>query len=94
MMGCRAGVLRRGCGVGNRQQRPMAIVEGDMAALAAGRQALEDLEGLLLRFGCRPVVSAEDAERMGYGLGVIRRGFGVVEKYLRVMRAEGWGDFA
>ena len=61
-----------------------------MAALAEGRQALEDLEALLLRFGCRPLVSAEDAERMGYGLGVIRRGFGVVEKYLRVMRAGGW----
>ena len=80
----------RGCGVGNRGQRPIAIVEGDMAALAQGREALEDLEALLLRFGCRPAVSAEDAERMGYALGLIRRGFGVVEKYLRVMRAEGW----
>ena len=68
----------------------MAIVETDMAALAAGREALEDLEALLLRFGCRPAVGVEDAERMGYALGVIRRGFGVVEKYLRVMRETGW----
>jgi len=29
---------------------------------------------------------------MGYGLGVIRRGFGVVEKYLRVMRENGWEE--
>ena len=76
--------------MGNRRQRPMAIVETDMAALAAGRQAVEDLEGLLLRFGSKPVVGVEDAERMGYALGRIRVGFGVVEKYLRVMRAEGW----
>ncbi len=80
--------------MGNRGQRPIAIVETDMARLAAGRAAVEDLEGLLLRFGSKPVVSVEDAERLGYGLQVIRVGFGVVEKYLRAMRERGWGDFA
>lgn len=80
--------------MGNRGQKPIAIVEADMVALAQGRAALADLEGLLLRFGCRPAVSAGDAERMGYALGVIGRGFGVVEKYLRVMRDAEWSGFA
>ena len=74
----------------NRGQRPIAIVETDMAALAAGREAVEDLEALLLRFGSRPVVSLDDAQRMGYDLQVIRAGYHVVEKYLAVWRQNEW----
>jgi hypothetical protein len=62
-----------------------------MATLAAGRQALEDLEGLLLRLACRPVVGVEELGRMGYDLQVAASGYQVVEKYLRKMREEGWG---
>jgi len=61
-----------------------------MARLADGRQAIDDLEGLLLKFGCKPSVTVDDAERMGYNLQRIRMGLQVVEKYLRMMRASRW----
>lgn len=76
--------------MGNKEQRPTAICETDMARLADGRQAIDDLEGLLLKFGCRPSVSVQDAERMGYNLQRIRMGLEVVEKYLRLMRESRW----
>ena len=72
--------------MGNRNQRVIGIVEGDMAALADGEQAVADLEGLLLRLGQRPVMSSEDCMRLGAGLQRIRVGFGVVRKYLRWAR--------
>lgn len=72
--------------MGNRRSVPPAIVETDMAALAAGRVAVEDMEALLLRFACRPVVSVEDACRLGERLQEIRLGYAVVEKYLRWAR--------
>ena len=71
----------------NRGQVRIGIVETDMATLARGRQAVEDLEALLLRFGCRPVVTGEDGQRMAYDLQVVRVGLDVVEKYLAEWRA-------
>jgi hypothetical protein len=76
--------------MGNRSQRPIAIAETDMAALADGRLAVEDLEGLLLKLGYRPVVTEEDAQRLAYNLQRVRLGLGVVDKFLRLMRAIGW----
>lgn len=76
--------------MGNREQRPTAICETDMARLADSRMALDDLEGLLLKFACRPSVTVDDAERMGYNLQRVRMGLEVVEKYLRLMRESRW----
>ena len=70
----------------NREQTPIAVAETDMASLADGRMAAEDLEGLLLRLAQRPRFSLDDAERMGWDLQRIALGFEVVEKYLRMYR--------
>ena len=75
--------------MGNREQTPIAIAETDMASLADGRLAAEDLEGLLLRLAQRPRFSADDAERMGWDLQRIWLGLAVVEKYLRLYRGDG-----
>lgn len=76
--------------MGNKKQKPIAIVETDMAAIAAAGQAVEDLEGLLLRLAYRPTITTNDACRIGEDLQRIRAGQSTIRKYLSALRTGGW----
>ena len=74
----------------NKPQKPIAIVEADMALIADAGMAIDDLEGLLLRLAYRPAITTDDATRLGENLQRIRAGQGTIRKYLSALHCGGW----
>jgi hypothetical protein len=70
--------------------RTTGLVETDMATLAAAEKALEDLEGLLLALPYQRRTTPEDIMRLDSGLQRLGAGLGVVRKFLRHLRRNGW----
>lgn len=66
----------------NRAHALLAVVEDDMADVAAADLAVEDLEALLLKLSRRPVATLDDVDRMSDGLRTIRSGLVAVRKHL------------
>lgn len=72
----------------NRNHMPIAVIENDMAVLAKGKMATEDLEGLLLRFSQKPIVILDDIDRFYDDLYDIKASHAVIGKYLTDMRSK------
>lgn len=72
----------------NEAHRPILVLENDMAVLARGKEAVKDMEALMLRFTQKPIASIDDINRMYEDLFDVSASHAVIGKYLTAMRSK------
>lgn len=71
----------------NESHRPILVVENDMAVLAQGKEAVKDMEALMLKLTQKPIATLDDISRIYDDLYDIAASHAVIGKYLTAMRS-------